>query len=137
MLSDKLPGEGKILAPRLVDPQLTDDLRSEVAQPAGRDGHAARYSADLWRTRGRCEGGPDKIIKTRLTFLSWPLVSRAKSPGNIDQSKVCDDCSPVLQENVFGFEIFVDNAFVVKVTHALCNLLCDDDDFVHVEFIFS
>ena len=113
-----LPGEGKILAARLVDPQLADDLRGEVAEPAGRDGHTARHPAD--------QG-----------FLSRPLVARTKSPGHIDQAEVCDDRPPVLQEDVLGFEIFVDNAFVVEVTHALRNLLCDDDDFVHVEFIFS
>ena len=41
-----LPGEGKILAARLVDPQLADDLRGEVAEPAGRDGHTAGDCTD-------------------------------------------------------------------------------------------
>ena len=71
------------------------------------------------------------------TFLSWSLVSGAQTSGHVDQPEVRDDGSPVLQENVLSFEIFVDNAFVVKVTHALRNLLSDNDDFVHVEFIFS
>ena len=64
-------------------------------------------------------------------------MSRAQSPGNIDQPEVCDDGPAVLQENVFGFEIFVDDALVVEVAHSLGNLLPDDDDFVHVEFVFS
>ena len=59
------------------------------------------------------------------TFLSKPLVPGAKSPGDIDQAKVGDDGTPILQENILCLEILVDNAPVVEVAHALGYLLCD------------
>ena len=64
-------------------------------------------------------------------------MSGAQASSHVDQAEVCDDGSAVLQKNVFSFEIFVDNALVVEVAHALRDLLGDDDDFVHVKFIFS
>ena len=75
-----------------------------------------------------------------FTFLSQPLVSGAESPRDIDEAKVSDDGSPILQEDIFGLEILVDNdndnnddndnvnhlvdnAPVVEITHALGDLL--------------
>ena len=70
------------------------------------------------------------------TFLSKPLVTGAQSPGHIDQAKVGDDGSPILQENILRLEILVDNAPGVEVAHALGDLLCDQRAFVHRELVF-
>ena len=70
------------------------------------------------------------------TFLSKPLVTGAKSPGDIDQPKVGDDGPPILQENVLRLEILVDNAPGVEVAHALGDLLCDQRAFVHRKLVF-
>ena len=65
-------------------------------------------------------------------------MSGAESPRDIDEAKVSDDGSPILQEDIFGLEILVDNdndnnddndnhlvdnAPVVEITHALGDLL--------------
>ena len=79
----------------------------------------------------------EKLMVINLTFLARLLVSGAESPGDIHQAEVCDDCSSVLEEDVLGLQILVDNALVVEVAHALCDLLCDQDHFVHEELVFA
>ena len=50
-----------------------------------------------------------KITITTLLYyldnVARPLVSRAEPPGNVDESKVCDDRSTVLKENVLCLQI--------------------------------
>ena len=110
-----------------------------------------------------------------LDYVARPLVPRAKSPGDVDEAKVCDDRSTVLEEDVLCRQVLptsndfagksvsctrtscimiieimimiiiiiimiiiiiiiviisghlVNNPLVMQITHALCNLLCDDD----------
>ena len=69
------------------------------------------------------------------TFLSKPLVTGAESSGDIDQAKVSDDGTAVLQENVFCLEILVDNAPMVEVAHPLGDLLGDQRALVHRELV--
>ena len=40
-----------------------------------------------------------------LDYVARPLVPRAKSPGDVDEAKVCDDRSTVLEEDVLGLQV--------------------------------
>ena len=62
-------------------------------------------------------------------------MTRAESPRDINEAKIGDDGSTVLQENVLCLEILVDNAPVVEVAHTLGDLLCNQSAFVHRELV--
>ena len=62
-------------------------------------------------------------------------MTRAESSGDIDEAKVGDDSSAILQENVLSLEILVDNAPVVEVAHPLGDLLGNQRALVHRELV--
>ena len=61
----------------------------------------------------------------------------AEPPGHVDQPEVGDDGVAVLQEDVLGLEVLVDDAAVVEVPHALRDLLRDDHQLVHRELVLA
>jgi hypothetical protein len=69
--------------------------------------------------------------------ISGERVTGAQPPCDVDEAKVCNDGVAVLQKDVFCFKIFVNDAAVVEVAHALRDLLGDDDELVHRELVLS
>ncbi len=64
-------------------------------------------------------------------------LASAQTTRHVDEAKIGDDGATVLQENVLGLEILVDDALVVEIAHALGDLLSNDEDLVHWKLVLS
>ena len=82
------------------------------------------------------------VLKFGGKFESLPFGQRRKGtkllPGtkpasHVNKAEIRDDGAAIFQKNIFGFQVFVNNASVMQISHALANLLSNDDYFIHGE----
>ena len=62
-------------------------------------------------------------------------MPRAQTPGHVHQTKIGNNSPSIFYENIFAFQVFVNNSSVVKISHALCYLLRNHPYFAHPKLV--